>query len=65
MDFYGFSWLWLFKKSSEHNIVILGFYNLKTDGTIVNRLSNPFVLACLLQFNENKLIDLLIFAKLI
>lgn len=32
---------------------------------IINRLGNPFVLACLLEFDKNILIDLLVFAKLI
>lgn len=37
-----------FKKSTEHKIVILSFYNMKIEGIIINRLGNPFVLACLL-----------------
>lgn len=47
MALYGFPWLNFFKKSTEHKI-ILSFYNMKTEDIIMNRLGNPFVLACLL-----------------
>lgn len=65
MALYSFPWLNFLKKSTEHKIVILGLYSMKTEGIIINRLGNLFVLACLLWFNKNILIDLLIFAKLI
>ena len=48
MALYGFPWLNFLKKSAEHKIVILGLYNMKTEGIFINRLGNPFVSAYLL-----------------